>query len=116
MDRFSKSDPNAKMKIVTKCERIQPTNVGVDKYGELIWEGREMARWQMEMFKTAVNWAGAQFARWSEVFHFQDKAREFRPEDSLLPDEDNATTKEGIAARKLMYHKGKKWRNVVIGD
>jgi hypothetical protein len=104
------------MKIVTKCERIQPTTVGVDANGELIWEGQQMARWQMEMFRAAVNWAGAQYARWAEVFHFQDKGREFKAADSLLPDEVHATTKEGIAARKLMYHTGKKWRKVIIGD
>jgi hypothetical protein len=108
--------PSGTMKIVTKCERVQPTNVGVDAKGELIWEGREMPRWQMEMFKVFVDWAGSRFARWSEVFHFQDKGRDFRDQDSLLPDEDKALTKEGVEARKLMYHKAKKWRSVVNGD
>ncbi len=43
--------PSAKMKIVTRCERIQPTCAGVDKNGDLIWEGREMAYWQKLMFR-----------------------------------------------------------------
>lgn len=40
----------AKMKIVTDQERIQPTCVGIDKKGRLIWEGQAMAMWQMLMF------------------------------------------------------------------
>lgn len=106
--------PTAKMKIVSKIERVQPTVVGMDKKGRLIWEGRPMARWQMEMFRAAVNWAGACFARWAEVFHFQDKDREFRAEDSLLPDDVNAMPKQGIEARKRMYPT--KHRRPVNGD
>lgn len=43
-------DPKASMKVVTTCERIQPTCAGVDANGNLIWEGRAMSRWQMLMF------------------------------------------------------------------
>jgi len=111
---FSANQPKPEMKIVTPIERIQPYAAGTDKRGELLWEGRAMPRWQMEMFKAVVNWASAAYARWGEVFHFQYDGREFRAEDSLLPDEDHATTKEGIAARKRMYPT--KARRRVQGD
>ena len=55
-----------KMKIVTTCERIQPTVVGVDHNGELIWEGRAMEEWQMIMFPV-INWFREFFSRWSEA-------------------------------------------------
>lgn len=45
------NQPKVPMAIVTKCERIQPTCVGTAANGEPIWEGREMPRWQMEMFR-----------------------------------------------------------------
>lgn len=108
--------PTGKMKIVTTFERIQPTVAGTDEKGELIWEGRAMARWQMEMFKVFVDWAGSRFARWSELFHYQDKGRDFKDADSLLPDEVKALTKEGVTARKSMYSKGRKYWNRVEGD
>jgi hypothetical protein len=50
------------MKITTLCERIQPTVVGVDGKGELIWEGQAMPRWQMEMFKK--RYEGDHAAKW----------------------------------------------------
>ena len=43
-------ETTGQMKIVTKCERVQPTVVGVDSRGELIWEGKEMPDWQKAMF------------------------------------------------------------------
>lgn len=71
--------PSAAMKIVTTCERIQPTCAGVDANGELVWEGRAMARWQMEMFKVAVNWFGGMLTRWLEVTNYQTDLEEFDP-------------------------------------
>lgn len=111
------TQPRVQIKKVTNCERIQPTCCAVtDERGELVWEGREMPRWQMEMFKVFVDWAGARIARWGEVFHLQDEDREFRPGDSLVPDDVKAMSKEGIEARKRMYRQGKKWRTAVQGD
>lgn len=54
--------PTAKMKKVSGVERIQPTVVGLNKNGELVWEGRAMARWQMLMFP--VRYVGDFIAHW----------------------------------------------------
>ena len=54
--------PTATMNVITKCERVQPTCVGVGPTGDLIWEGRQMARWQMIMLP--VRYAGDFMAHW----------------------------------------------------
>jgi len=78
---FSAPDPNARMKIVTKVERVQPAVAGVDEHGEFIWEGREMPRWQMEMFRkvidvfhfiTRTEWG----SRWYEIAKYESESRE----------------------------------------
>lgn len=58
------------MKLVTPSERVQPTVAGADHRGELVWEGRAMARWQMLMFP--VRYLGDFFAHWcARAFHDQ---------------------------------------------
>lgn len=117
MDRkFSlETQPKIQMKITTKCERIQPTCAGLNTKGELVWEGREMPRWQMEMFKVFMDWAGSRYARWAELFNYQEQDCEFCESDSLLPDEVKAMPKEQIEQRKRMYP-NKNRRRVVTGD
>lgn len=56
---------SGEMKIVTKCERVQPTVVGVDANGELIWEGREMPDWQKALF--LVKYAGDFLGHWMKA-------------------------------------------------
>ncbi len=81
--------PSAQMKVVTKCERVQPFVVGTDSKGELVWEGQAMPRWQMEMFRIAVNVfefitkrdLGSQ---WYELTKYESKIDEFGQKDSLL--------------------------------
>jgi hypothetical protein len=51
------------MKIVTTCERIQPTVVGMNSKGELIWEGRAMEKWQMVTINALLGIV-------ADVFHF----------------------------------------------
>lgn len=58
------------MKIVTKCERVQPTNVGVDERGELVWEGLTMPRWQQELFRKEYHISAEEFG------HFWDHMKE----------------------------------------
>ncbi len=99
---FSPPDPQATMKVVAKIERVQPTHAGVDDRGEIIWEGRPMARWQMEMFKTAVNWMGEFFTRWTEVFKYEAADREcdaFERAHFYY----KAATKERLAEMRRMY-------------
>lgn len=114
-DEFDlKNQPKPPMPIKTTCERIQPYAVEMEN-GELTWEARTMPRWQMEMFKVFMDWAGARYARWSEVFHFQHSAREFRKSDSLLPDEDRELTKAQVEDRRRMYPRKVRAR-IHVGD
>jgi hypothetical protein len=68
-EEFSTNQPKAPMKIVTKCERIQPTCVGTAANGEPIWEGREMPRWQMEMLR--LKYYGDFMAHWIKRRFFE---------------------------------------------
>lgn len=103
MDReFSPRDPNAKMRIVTTCERIQPTCVGTDDKGEPIWEGREMPRWQMEMLRLAVDWWGEFFVRWAELSKYESRHEEFGDKASVLTNWVVAS-KQRIEELKRMY-------------
>lgn len=54
------------MKVVTNCERVQPTCAGLDAKGEIVWEGRAMSRWQMEMFRKQYHISKEEFG------HFWD--------------------------------------------
>ncbi len=112
--------PSAAMKIVTKCERVQPTNVGLNKKGELIWEARAMPRWQREMFKRVIGWKELVedwfMTQWTEVRKHELNGEEFKQEDSMLPLSVTGKSKKAIEDRKLQYQKSKRWRNVVIGD
>lgn len=77
---FSPPDPKAKMRIVTNCDRVQPTAAGVDKNGELIWEGRTMPRWQQELFRKVYHVNEQEFGYlWEYVTQKQneDKSEEF---------------------------------------
>ncbi len=99
---FSPSDPKAQMKIVTKIERIQPVCVGVNDKGEFVWEGRAMARWQMEMIRVTVNWFGNFFTRWIELAKYETKHEDFSDTGSILTGW-LATSKSRIEEMKRMY-------------
>jgi len=115
---FSKPDPKARMKVVSKIERIQPTVIGTDERGEFIWEGREMPRWQQEMFRIAVNvfefitkrTLGSQ---WYELAKHESKLDEFGQKDSLLA-EWIVASKEKLDMLKAQYPR--KARRNVSGD
>jgi hypothetical protein len=110
----------AKMKVVTKCERIQPTCTGIDEKGELIWEGREMPRWQQEMFRLAIDlWhfiTRTEFgSRWYEVSKYEANATEQdKSEASFFLLE--AKKKESIKEMKRMYPAPARSKRVVEGD
>jgi hypothetical protein len=107
--------PTATMKIVTKIERVQPFCAGVDESGELIWEGREMPRWQMEMFRLLPDWFGVFFTRWIELKNQESKAEEF---DSAHGDiaPIRAASKERIQELRRMYPSNVKARRKSSGD
>jgi hypothetical protein len=71
--------PSASMKIMTKCERIQPTCTGLNEKGELVWEGRTMAFWQMVMFR--VQYIGDFINSWM--------TRSMRDKTGLSMEDDN---------------------------
>lgn len=50
------------MEFPRAVERAQPVCKGVDAAGELVWEGQEMARWQMAEFPR--EYTGAFRAYW----------------------------------------------------
>lgn len=78
--------PVADMKIVTKCERVQPTCVGTDERGEFIWEGREMPRWQQELFRKFYHVSKEEFGHvWAQLADMEAKGVEFSKEDSHEP-------------------------------
>lgn len=56
------TQPTVAMPVVSKIERVQPTLVGVDANGAMVWEGREMARWQMELLR--IKYYGDFMAHW----------------------------------------------------
>ncbi len=98
------TQPIVPMKVVTTCERIQPTCVGTDERGEPIWEGRPMARWQMEMFRVAVNWMSEWFTRWMEVASYQSSDRQCdNAERAHFAFK--AESKERLAEMRRMYPK-----------
>jgi hypothetical protein len=105
--------PTAKIKVVTKCERVQPVVVGIDENGEFIWEGRAMERWQMELLRRAVNFLGEFITRWSEVIKFEEEGQEFKPEDAMLRDH-KVTTPAELSELRMRYPA--KGRRPVRGD
>ncbi len=111
---FSGPDPKAKMKIVSKIERVQPVMVGVDKNGQMIWEGREMPRWQMEMLRAFVDVfqfiVKTEFgARWYELWKYESEGR-----DADTPDKAHfyhkAASKDRLQELRRMY----KWEGKEI--
>jgi hypothetical protein len=109
------TQPKIEMKIVSKIERIQPTCVGTDERGEPIWEGRPMARWQMELLRVAVNWYGTFFTRWLEVTKYESKAEDFRPTDGMLTEWLRAS-RERLDEIRGMYPPKKKYNRQIQGD
>ncbi len=101
------------MKVVTKCERVQPFVVGTDEKGELIWEGQQMPRWQMEMIRVVVDWFGEFFGSWCEVYKYEFIGEEFDEKRSSLVNWIVAS-KERIEELKRMYPS--KTRRKAIGD
>lgn len=91
--------PTAKMNVVTNCERVQPCVAGVNEKGELVWEGRAMPRWQMEMLRVAVNWFSDFFTRWCELAR-QDLDIE---DDNIMLPSLRAESKERLAELRRMY-------------
>ncbi len=99
--------PSGTMKIVTKCERVQPFNVGLDARGELVWEGRTMPRWQQEMFRVAVNvfefiTKRALGSQWYELTKYESRSEHFGEKDSLLA-EWIVASKEKLADLRRQY-------------
>ena len=62
----TEKQPKIKMRVVTKIERVQPCSKGINKKGELVWEGREMPRWQQELFRKQYHISKEEFG------HFWD--------------------------------------------
>lgn len=56
------TQPKVAMPIKTKCERVQPFVVGIDKNGQLKWVGLEMPDWQKLLLR--VRYAGDFAAHW----------------------------------------------------
>lgn len=112
--------PSATMQIVTKCERVQPFVAGVDANGELIWEGRTMPRWQMEMFQIAIDVfvfitkrdLGSQ---WYELSKAESKGEDFGEKDSLLA-EWIVASKAKIEDLKRQYAERAPRRRRGLGD
>lgn len=110
--------PSATMKIITKCERVQPCVAGVDANGDLIWEGRTMDHWQQEMFRVVKNifdWLmkhplGLQ---WNDLSKYERKLEDFDPKMSLLPNL-LMETKERLNEMRRMYPR--KTRQPKSGD
>ncbi len=103
MDReFSAPDPKATIKIVTRCERVQPVMIGADERGEPIWEGREMPRWQMEMFRATVNWMGEFFTRWYEVMKYELHSIDC-DDEAFAHFQFKAATRDRLEEMKRMY-------------
>jgi hypothetical protein len=104
--------PSAAMKIVTKCERVQPTCVGIDKNGELIWEGRTMPRWQQEMFRKALDLfhfiARTAFgSRWYELAKYEAQQADQDEADKAFFHL-KAESKERLEEMRRMYPKRKR--------
>jgi hypothetical protein len=112
--------PSAKMTIVTKCERIQPFVSGTDEKGELVWEGRMMPRWQMEMHRLAVDICKALFSQWvSLAKHVSDRKETDGTDfvtDARLPMFEERKSREAIQEKKRAYHARKAYWNRVSGD
>lgn len=107
--------PTAKMKVVTSCERVQPFMAGTDANGELVWEGREMPRWQMELLRLSVNMFGEFFSRWCELMKYETKLESFRAEDSNLMSW-IVMSKARLAEMRRMYPMKQKTQRRKIGD
>lgn len=112
--------PSAKMKIVTTCERVQPFVVGTDRRGELIWEGRAMPRWQMEMLRFVVDvWAlitkTEWGSRWYELSKYEDRHEEFGEKSSILT-QWLMRSKDQLDDARMRYPRPKNTRRPVRGD
>ncbi len=105
--------PRGTMKVVTKIERVQPVVIGVDARGEPIWEGREMARWQMEMIRVTVDWFGSMFMRWCELVKYEAKMEDFSQKSPILT-EWLAKSKSQIEEMKRNYKRA--GTRKVVGD
>jgi hypothetical protein len=78
---FSQNQPKPKRKITSKIERVQPYVVGLKANGDFKWEGKEMPRWQQEMFRAAVNvfhyLTQTMFgSRWNELTKYENGKRD----------------------------------------
>lgn len=100
-----------RMKIVTPCERVQPTCIGV-RNGELVWEGQAMPRWQMEMFRVAVNWFADFFPRWCELYKHEMERSDFDPSGFMLPTLKTAT-KDRLSQMRRMYPRRKHYKEAL---
>jgi hypothetical protein len=107
--------PKVAMPIVTKIERVQPFTTGVNSKGELVWEGREMPRWQMELLRVAVDHFGEFFTHWLEVYKYEGRREEFRDDDGFLA-KCKSATKERLAEMRRMYPAKIKLPRKVRGD
>ena len=83
-------------------ERTQPVVKGTDDKGELVWGIIAMPRWQMEMFRKAVDWYGEFFTHWLELIKYESEQRDFNPEMGYL-DKNKARSKAEIHEMKLKY-------------
>lgn len=112
-----------KMKLVTSSEKVQPTAVGVDENGELIWEGRAMASWQISLINKMIGFAFNVFAfitntefgsRWYELSKYEGDHEAFEKESRLT--QWIMRSKEQLAELRLRHPRPRKMRRPVIGD
>jgi hypothetical protein len=98
-DFSAEKQPKVVMPIVTKIERVQPYMAGVDAKGRMIWEGREMPRWQRELLR--VTYLGDFMAYWMRR-RFEDSTGYEAPADTSSME---LRTKK-LESHKRKHHKG----------
>lgn len=105
--------PSGTMKVTTTCERIQPVVVGSHPNGEPIWEGRAMARWQMELLRLAVDMAAPLYRRWVELVKYQRSSEEFSEKGPILT---QWLAKSKVQLEQMRQEFKRAGRKNIIGD
>lgn len=99
--------PTATMKIVTKCERVQPTAAGLDANGELVWEGLTMPRWQQELFRKEYHISAEEFG------HFWDHLAQTQGQGTSESITEKPTEPYWDIASKEKLDQWRKWATLV---
>jgi len=98
---FSKPDPKAPRINRKATDRIQPTCTGTNEKGELTWEARAMAVWQVAMFP--VRYVGDFMAFWIRHSFFSKTGYEG---DGTEPSMELRKGKYESTQPKRKHHKG----------